>query len=456
MVVRYLKYYTTNVTYTYCQRSEGHGISNQLVDEDVDLLIIVDSSTNETEVCKILKEDCLDVVILDHHPKIQDNPYALITNPQMDDYPSKELSGGGVVFKLLEVMDNMRNKYCHQQFIDLAGIAIYGDVMSMREGENRYFVYQALKNIRNPGIKAILEKQRIYLKDINSQTIGYKIAPVINATARMDKIELIIDLLLEDDYDKCLEMAKECIKLNEDRKKKEEKLFKAVKDKLDTSNKIIILQVTDKDKIDKGFNGLLAMKIADRYKKPTLVLKNKDGICSGSGRSIDDIEFKELLEETGLCNLLEGHSAAFGAEIKEDNINKLYEIFNEKLEHKKEKTITYDIELDIDEVTHDLIKDVEKFNYLSGKDAETTRVCIKNLPVNERKVMGKGLDTIKISTGKLDFMKFKTNEFYAEELCAWDNIDVICTLNVNKWWHNGYKQWIENLQGFLEDYRLSN
>jgi hypothetical protein len=81
---------------------------------------------------------------------------------------------------------------------------------------------------------------------------------------------------------------------------------------------------------------------------------------------------------------------------------------------------------------------------------------IKNLVVYEIKVMGKMLDTVKIRTDVLDLMKFRVNEFYADDLCEGDLIDVIGSVNKNRWWNFQSKQWVENLQMFIDDYKLSS
>jgi single-stranded-DNA-specific exonuclease len=454
--MRYLSYFTNNISCVYHQRSQGHGISVQVIPEDINLLIIVDSSTNEVDKTKELCENNIEVIILDHHPKTVDNPYAIIVNPQLDSSPNKSISGAGVVFKTCQVLDNLLDVEYASQFIDLAGIGMYADVMSMSEPENRYLVYQALKNISNLGIKAIIQKNKV--NSINSETIAYKIAPVINACGRMDKIEKIIELLLEDDYDKCLLLAKECVALNEERKKLQAKLFKKVKDRIDTSHKIIIVRTTDHDKIEKGFNGLLATQISEKYKKPVLVVKDNEGMCAGSGRGIGDIQLKEILNDTKLFKSLEGHNQAFGCEFDQDNLEGIYNYLDENLKDQKQdaKIIEYDIELDKEIISKKTIEEIQQFNYLAGKNCEVTKFMIKNLVVYEIKVMGKMLDTVKIRTDVLDLMKFRVNEFYADDLCEGDLIDVIGSVNKNRWWNFQSKQWVENLQMFIDDYKLSS
>jgi single-stranded-DNA-specific exonuclease len=455
ILMRYLRELTQNVFYIHHQRSQGHGISCQVVPEDTDLLIILDSSTNEVERCRELNEQGIQTLIVDHHPSTIENPYALIVNPQMDNYPNKEISAAGLVFKLCQVMDDILDVEFANQFIDLAGIGMYADVMSMTEPENRYFVYQALKNITNPGIKAILDVEGKFIPYCNSQTIGFTIAPVVNAAARMEQIELIIELLLEDDPVRCKELAKQCVKLNKDRKKTEAKLFKQVKDRIDLSKNIIIIKTTEKDKVDKGFQGLLAGKIADRYKKPTLVVRHEGDECAGSGRGVGDIPFKEILNSTGLFKFLSGHSSAFGVAFEEENTEQIFEAINDKIIYEEEKIIEYDLELEEGDISQELIQEVEAFNYLAGKNAQTSKFLIRGLIINEIKVIGKMLDTVKIITDKLDLMKFRVNELYANELKAGDKIDIIATLNINRFYHFGLKQVVTTLQAFLEDYKLS-
>jgi single-stranded-DNA-specific exonuclease len=456
---RYLNNFTNNISYIYHQREQGHGISVQIVPEETDLLLICDSSTSETEECKRLSEKGIDICILDHHPKTQDNQYALIVNPKLDDYPNKDLSGSGVVYKLIQVIDELTSNEYSNNYIDLCGFGIYGDVMCMQEPENRYYVYNAIKKIKNPGIKALLKQKLAFGAKVDSQTIGFTIVPTINAAARMGQIEKIIDLLLEEDYDKCLILAKEVVKLNEDRKKTEIKLYNKIKDRINLLHNIVVVKVTEKDNINKGFNGLIATKLAEKYSKPSLVVKcDENGICNGSGRSLGNINFKSILINTGLCDWANGHESAFGLQFKEENLEKIYEAIKNKIKFNEDKIISYHLELEEDEINYDLIKKIEEFNLLSGKNAETTKILIRNCKAKDRKVQGKLEDTIKIISDKMNFVKFRTNEEYALELNENIKFDVIGSLKINKWFNNtkGIKRWQEDLQCFIEDYRISN
>ena len=462
MMVRYLRNFSDKVNYIYHQREQGHGISCQQVPDDTELLIIVDSSTNETKRCKELSEKGVQVIVLDHHPKTEDNPYALIVNPLLsENYYNKQLSGSGVCYRIIEAIDELTSQEFCTEYQDLCGIGICADIMSLAILENRYFIFQALKNIQNPGVKAILKAKGINEKYIRSSDILFSISPIVNAVARLNHIELIVELLLEDNFDKCLELAKQSIKMNNERKKIESKLLKQFEGDIDNSNQIIILQTFDKDedkKVSKGFNGLLAMKIAEKYNKPCLVIKNKEGLCEGSARSINKIPLHELLDQTGLCTYISGHSESFGLGILEKNIPKLIEFINNKLIKYKNKanSIVYDIEIPLDEIDENLVREIQKFSYISGKDFEEIKVLVKNISINERKIMGKDLNTIKLCADNINLLKFRTNELYAQDIKPGSLVDCVGTLSINVWYNFGKKETVKEIQIYIDDLRLSD
>jgi single-stranded-DNA-specific exonuclease len=448
ILYNYLKTFTNNLDYIYHQRYKGHGIQNQEVPPDTNLLIIVDSSTNETEECKKLKEQGIDIIILDHHPQEKENPYCILVNNNAfnDEYPNKELSGAGICFKTIQVIDDLMNISYSQQFIDLAGVGIYGDAMSMAEMENRYFVYHALKNIKNNGLKAILKTNNIHIDTINSTTIGFQIVPMINACARMNKIELALKLLTEKDFDICLKIAKKCKIMNQERKNKEDEIINRIKLKIDNSHSIIIVQ---DDYIGKGFNGLIAAKIANMYKKPTLVVKNKDGICSGSGRSYGDINLKKILEENNLVINAVGHATAFGLDFQADRISEIYETLDQKIQ-KREDVVEYDFEIYPYEIK-EAIEVIEQFNYITGKNYEPIKVLIRDLKFKEIKILGKG-DTIKIRSHILDLIKFKTNSNYGNDI--FDKFDAIGQLQMNSYYNWKKGGLVHSPQIILDDYKV--
>ncbi|EJW13899.1 single-stranded DNA-specific exonuclease (plasmid) [Paenibacillus alvei DSM 29] len=221
IMYNYLRELTQNVVYIHAQRSQGHGLETVLdkIEDDVDLVIIVDSSSNSVEACKELHDKGLPIVIIDHHEVDRENPYATIVNCQLGDYPNKHLSGSAMCYKVCQVIDEYLSIELADDFRDLSAIGIVADMMDVRNMENRYLIYNGINNINNLGIKEILKQSKIdFSEGINSTNISFKIAPIIGACSRFDKIELALELVTCDDEVRVKELVKEMISMNEERK----------------------------------------------------------------------------------------------------------------------------------------------------------------------------------------------------------------------------------------------
>ena len=139
------------VQYILHTRPKAHGLTDDItIAEDTRLLIIPDASTNDTKQCKSLTEKGIDVLILDHHEKETENPYAMIVNNQTSDgYANKDFCGAGIVYKFLQALDEeMWNDFAND-YLDLCALANIADVMDIRSFETRYLIDCGLKNIRN-------------------------------------------------------------------------------------------------------------------------------------------------------------------------------------------------------------------------------------------------------------------------------------------------------------------
>ena len=203
----------------------------------------------------------------DHHPKEIDNQFATIVNPQICDYPNKQLSSVGVVWKTIQVIDEKLKTNYANNYLDLVAFGMYGDMMSVAEFENRYIMYSGLKNISNPGLKSILKVSGV--NNVDSSTIGFTVAPYINGAARLDQIELSIQLLIEDDSNVTNMLASKIKDLNDKRKTVEERIFQSLIPQIKDDDKIII--VVNETEISKGFNGLIANRISNAYQRPSIV-----------------------------------------------------------------------------------------------------------------------------------------------------------------------------------------
>lgn len=490
---RYLKNYTDNVDYIYNERNHGHGIHEQtrldfIYEDDVDengeiinaekkyrydlnaqnlekisqadLLIIVDSSSNDVEACKKLVEDFgIEIIILDHHAIEVENPYVLLVNPQQegDKYPNKFLSGAGIVFKTLQVMEDIlgdEGKVNPFDYIDLVAVGMYSDIMRVDVYENRFMIMHGLRNMKNVGLVRILKGGKIDLFNIDSSAIGFTIAPLLNGVARMDNIKLAIDILLTDDDDEAKKLRLKMQKLNDSRKVLQKQIVDQYLTKIDHDRKVIM--VFD-EQASKGFNGVVAQQLAQTYKRPALVGRLHKGTASGSFRSFGDFNMQDFLIESGLVEEAKGHTQAGGFVIKEENLEALEQYIEDNLPELKdtEPTIIYDVEIDIEDVP-EYIKPMEQFNKVTGNGFPKVITRVNGAMLEKVETLGKTKETRKFKTfDDFELIKFKVDESYGEELGCFDTIDAVGQLQNNEWFNFKTKERIITPQLILEDYKVN-
>lgn len=493
MMIRYLLNRVDNVEYIYSQRSSGPGIAEQIAvdfvnDDDLnsdgliinkskkdrmelnlsnleklsncDLLIIIDSSSNDVDACKKLKDKYgLDIIIIDHHVIEKENDQSILVNPQQDgcEYPNKDLSGAGVAYKVIEVVEDMIDDELdvdYNKYMDLVAVGMFGDVMRVDVLENRYMIMQGLRNMKNVGLVRILKGAKADLYKLNSDSIGFSIAPMINGVTRLDNIELAIEILLTDDDTVAKKLRLKMHKLNEERKEIQKELVEKYSKDINENEKIIIVSNEDSSK---GFNGLVAQQLASKYKRPVFVGRNHSGSLSGSFRSYDGFNVKKFLEDSGLVET-GGHSMAGGITMKYDDLDKLKEYISENMPELKDvqKSIIYDLEISQDEI-NDYIKPVERFNLVAGNKFPKIIVRVNNVMLESVETIGKTMETRKFKTlESLEMVKFKVDENYAYELGVFDEIDVVGQLQMNEWYNFGLKKKISNPQIIIDDYKKSD
>lgn len=270
------------------------------------------------------------VLCLDHHIK-EDNtqipPNMVLVNCQTSPkYLNKNLSGGGVTWQFCRALDDFFQKDLAKEYIDLCALSIVSDMMSMLEVENQYLVQTGFKNIKNKMFRTLLEKQDYSMGGkITPITVAFYIVPLINAMIRVgsmdEKERLYLSFVMPEvmvDCHKrgakgtkerlCIESTRECVnaKSHQDKMKEqmveklEAKIFK--KDLL--SNQVLFIRLEDDDVFPAELNGLVAMSIASKYKRPTIVARlNDEGYIRGSARAPGHIElssFKDFLNQTNL------------------------------------------------------------------------------------------------------------------------------------------------------------
>ncbi len=323
-----LKNLGANILYTHIpdRYKEGYGLKTETLEilaENFypDIIITVDCGISAIEEVEFLKNIGIDVIITDHHTPGNILPDCIIVNPKVCGV-SAELSGAGVVFKLLCAL----NKNIAFRYLEFAALSTVSDLMPLL-GENRIIVKYGLKqmaNTKNTGLKTLL--RFLNLQNIEVYDVGFKIAPRLNAPARVDGDTFAYNLFAAETESEAMLLCEALEKANAERQTNVKKsLDNALRDLASYklySKKIIIL----KGNYDIGILGLVAQKLAVEFCRPVIILTMEDEFLKGSCRSIDGIDIYEMLfTASDFLISFGGHKKAAGVTLKKEDYLKFVE-----------------------------------------------------------------------------------------------------------------------------------
>lgn len=461
------------------------GIENS--GEKIDLLIVPDAGSNDYEYHERLAQMGIPIIVLDHHEAEKYSKHAIVVNNQLSvNYPNKYLSGAGVVYKFLEVLDDKLGIQQADNYLDLAAVGIVGDMMSMTTIENRYIVSKGLSDIKNNCIEEIINKQSFSIKDkdhITPITVSFYIAPLINAVIRVgresEKETLFLSLIdgkrmvpkisrnkvVEGQFESLGEQnARNCVnargRQNRAKDKAIEQLeMKIIKNSLD-ENKIIFVEVDNED-IDSTLTGLIAMQLMAKYKKPVIVAReNDEGFLRGSARGDSKSELKDLRQffiDSGYFEYAEGHTAAHGISIARKDLDGFINYANKALANVNFNEGVYEADFvfkaDESDQIAEAVLDLTRYPEIWGKDNEEPLIVVENIRLTDKDIViyDKNSITVKFSYGGVDYLKFSA-EGLRDELDGMKEIEItiIGRANLNEW------QGTTKPQIFIDDYNLRN
>lgn len=183
-----------NIQYGY-HEGKGHGLSDiisWLISQNFKLVICPDSSSNDYNEHKLCYDNGIDVLVIDHHEADQISPYACVINNQLCNYPTKSLSGAGMVYKFCCYLDKILQTNEAYNFIDLAAIGMVADMMDIRDFETKELITEGITHLYNPFIKEMVNSNSVMINragGLTPHTIGFYIAPFINAVTRVGTLE---------------------------------------------------------------------------------------------------------------------------------------------------------------------------------------------------------------------------------------------------------------------------
>ena len=316
------------VSYIPGRLEEGYGLNpiaiHQLHDEGVKLIVTVDcgiTAVSEAELCRQLG---IDLVITDHHECKQTLPAAIaVVDPHRPDggYPHKNLSGVGVAFKLASALCGSQEGVL-EEYADMVCLGTVADVMPL-QGENRVFVARGLESLahtRRPGIAALMAECGCAPETVSASSIGFMLAPRINAAGRMGQIDLAVELFLTDDPDKAAEAARGLCELNRQRQAVESEIYRQAVSMLPMGKPPEAIVLAD-ESWHQGVVGIVASRIAEEYACPTFLICLDGEHGKASSRSHGGFNlFASLSALSPLLESYGGHELAAGFTISRANI----------------------------------------------------------------------------------------------------------------------------------------
>lgn len=454
------------------QLHEGkeHGIEEKWLEEIVaneyKLVICPDASSNDYNQHKFLKDNGIDVLVLDHHDAEEVSENAIIINNQLSDYPNKTLSGVGIVYKFCSKIDELMKIKEADTILDLVSLGMIADMMDMRNFETKHLIQKGLTRIENPFFKALVERQAYSIGEtVTPIGVAFYIAPLINATIRVgtqnEKEVMFKAMLNHCAYDMIpstkrgekgkteavvVQAVRNATNVRNRQKKARDNGFEYVEQIIAANNldknKIIVVQVSED--LDKNLTGLIANQLMAKYQKPVLLVRETDeGLLQGSARGYDKSELKDLksfLLESGFMEYAEGHAAAMGVGIYKDKVNALVDYSNTVLAN-YDFSACYDVDYEYmsnDFKAQDII-DIGSMKSLWGKGVDEAMVVIKGIKITSNNIILMSANknpTIKITLQNgTSLIKFGASqaEFKSLKSSGYTEIDVIGTCAINEW-----------------------
>ncbi len=461
---------------------EGYGLNLEAIEtiaaKGAKVIITVDCGIRSVAEVARAVELGLDVIVTDHHSIGPIMPPALaVINPKRADNPDTfdGLAGVGVAYRLAQgilravserdesPLSKAQVEEIETDLLDLVAIGTVADMLPL-VGENRSLVQRGLTQLnrtQRPGLLALYAVAAVQPGTVDTTTIGFRIAPRINAAGRLDSAALAYKLLRTTDPAEAAELAQELESLNQRRRTLTEEVSAQAEAQLtpQIAGDAPLYLVSGPDFLS-GIVGLVAGRLTDRLYRPTLVIEEGAEESRGSARSIQEFHITAALDE--ISHLLVrhgGHHMAAGFTLRSERLAEFKTAIT-AIAHRElsaydgdlRPTLLVDAELPLVDVNWGLTHQLARLEP-TGQGNPTPTFLFPNCRVRDHRTVGKGQHLkLTLSTGKgaevMDAIAFGLGE-WAGELKPGIRVDLVGQIGVNEW--NNEKR----LQVVVEDMRLA-
>ena len=362
---------------------EGYDLRGDRIEqaaaEGIRLVVSVDTGIRAFAAAETAHRLGVDLIVTDHHlPGPDGMPRAVaVLNPNQPEceYPSKNLCGAGVAFKLGQALMERRMPGKDQtrllaSFLKIVAIATVADAVPLT-GENRVFAklgLDALQRAVNPGLKALLEVSQLGGRALTSGEVAFRIAPRINAAGRMDVARDVIDLFSTRDSQEAQRIAEKLDQLNAARQQEEREIIESIKARIEEEPALreAYCMVIDGEGWHRGVIGITATRVVEQFGRPALVISLDGDEAHGSGRSISAFHLLDALEScASLFTRFGGHAHAAGFSMPAKHVPELRRHLDSYARQRLtladfEPILRFDAELPLEVVTPDFFQLMER------------------------------------------------------------------------------------------------
>ncbi|MEH7074170.1 single-stranded-DNA-specific exonuclease RecJ [Neobacillus drentensis] len=430
--------------------TEGYGPNENAfrlaAEKGIKLIITVDTGISAVHEAAIAEELGIDLIITDHHEPGPVLPTALaIIHPKLPDsiYPFRELAGVGVAFKLAQALYGE----VPEHLLEIAVIGTIADLVSLKD-ENRLIAKKGLEKLKttnNMGLKAILKLAGVDPLSINEETIGFTLAPRINAVGRLEDADLAVQLILTDDPIEAENLAAEMDALNKSRQSivnaiTTEAIEEVEKNFPIETNKVLVI---GREGWNAGVIGIVASRLVEKYYRPVIVLNfdPEKGVAKGSARSIIGFDlFKNLSTCREILPHFGGHPMAAGMTLKLEDVaelrSRLNKLADEQLTDEDFIPVTFlDEEIQLQNVSLDSLDEMSLLAPF-GMDNPKPKVLINHVDITSIRKIGSEQNHLKMMVNEkgtnLDGIGFGLGHL-VDHISPASKISLIGELSINEW-----------------------
>ncbi len=339
-------------TYVPHRLDEGYGLHadaiRQIASEGARVIVSVDCGVTAFEPARAARDAAVDLIITDHHTFAASEPGAQAREPFLPDafaivhprdprgqYPFPDLCGAGVAFKLawrlatLAEASARLSEPTRNVLLDALALAALGTVADVVPlvGENRIIARHGLRRIKSTalvGLKALIEASDLSGTNVDAEKVGFILGPRLNACGRMGHAREAVEMLTTAAPDRAIEIARSLSRLNDERRKTERAIFDEACRRAEEAGmtnddrRAIVLAA---ETWHAGVVGIVCSRLVERYQRPTILMQRAEGVCHGSGRSIDGFDLHDALTQcAALLTKFGGHEMAAGVTLDESSL----------------------------------------------------------------------------------------------------------------------------------------